>query len=182
MNRSQREQRLAHLYDECAARVHAYLVRHCGPDGADDLLSEVFVVAARRLEDVPDPALPWLIVTARNLTSNHRRSARRRENLRALLVQQPRTTASSAEDAGLARIVLADAFATLTEREQEAILLVTWDGLSIADAAEVAGCRERAFRARLESARRRLSSALDEPDPGPRPSPVLHPLDDGAPS
>ena len=182
VNRIESERRLADLYDSCAARVHAYLVRHVGPDGADDLLSEVFLVAMRRIEDVPDDAMPWLVVTAKHLAANDRRSGRRRERTRSLLLSQPRTSAGSAEDASLERLDLADAYATLTDKEQEALLLVTWDGLDLAQAAEAAGCRERAFRARLGRARQRLAAALDEPPPGARARRSLTPADEGASS
>jgi DNA-directed RNA polymerase specialized sigma24 family protein len=40
-------------------------------------------------------------------------------------------------------------------------LLIAWDGLTITAAADVAGCRDRAFRARLTRARAHLQAALD---------------------
>nr|WP_246390462.1 sigma factor [Nocardioides soli] len=42
--------RLAAVYDECAPRVYAYAVRHCGPTEADDVVAETFAIAWRRLE------------------------------------------------------------------------------------------------------------------------------------
>ncbi|MEH3033602.1 MAG: sigma-70 family RNA polymerase sigma factor [Aeromicrobium erythreum] len=182
MNRYESERRLAELYDTCAARVHAYLVRHVGPDGADDLLSEVFLVAMRRIDDVPDDALPWLVVTARHLAANDRRSGRRRERTRALLQAQPTPRGPSVEDTSVERMDLASAFATLTDKEQEALLLVTWDGLDLAQAAVAAGCRERAFRGRLGRARQRLAAALGESPPGSRAPRILVRTDDGVPS
>ena len=45
---------------------------------ADDVVGEVFVVAARRAGDVPADALPWLLAYTRRLIANRRRSSTRR--------------------------------------------------------------------------------------------------------
>jgi len=34
------------------------------PEAVDDLVSETFLVVWRRLEDVPEPPLPWLLTVA----------------------------------------------------------------------------------------------------------------------
>lgn len=165
MNLSEREIRLARLYDRWAANVHAYARRHCGQDGADDVLAETFLVAVRRIEDVPADELPWLLVVARNVIANQRRSTRRRDNLHAVVLGQPMATQSAAEEVAAERLEMLRAMRELTEVEREALLLVAWDGLGIAQAAQVAGCRERAFRARLGRARRRLAAELGEVPP-----------------
>jgi RNA polymerase sigma-70 factor (ECF subfamily) len=56
---------------------------------------------------------------------------------------------------------LAAAFATLSEREREAIRLVAWEGLSHEDAARVVGCRPNTFTVRLSRARAKLARELD---------------------
>lgn len=167
MNLSEREIRLARLYDRWAVNVHAYARRHCGPDGADDVLAETFLVAVRRIEDVPADELPWLLVVARNVIANQRRSARRRGNLDAVVMSRPVATHSPAGEVAEERLEMARALGSLTDVEREALLLVAWDGLSLAAAAQVAGCRERAFRARLSRARRRLAAELGETDESP---------------
>ncbi len=165
MNLSERERRLADLYDRWAVNVHAYARRHCGPDGADDVLAETFLVAVRRIDDVPPDPLPWLLVVARNVIANQRRAARRRDNLSAAVGAQPLTTHSPAGEVAEERLEMARALGSLTDVEREALLLVAWDGLSLSEAAHVAGCRERAFRARLSRARRRLAAELGETPP-----------------
>lgn len=56
------------------------------------------------------------------------------------------------------------------------MLLIAWDGLTITAAADVAGCRDRAFRARLTRARAHLQAALDPPTtPRPHVQPVEEP-------
>ena len=37
------------------------------PEAVDDIVSETFLVVWRRLDDVPEPALPWLLIVARNV-------------------------------------------------------------------------------------------------------------------
>jgi RNA polymerase sigma-70 factor, ECF subfamily len=162
--------RLAAVYDECAPRVYAYALRHCGPGDADDVLAETFAVAWRRLDAVPDPAIGWLIVTARNVISGRRRADRRRVELARLFAEQSDALGTGsdpgAEKVVVQRLGLLGALDSLSEREREALLLTAWDGLGHADAAIVARCTPRAFRARLMRARARLAAALlDVPAP-----------------
>jgi RNA polymerase sigma factor (sigma-70 family) len=153
--------RLASIYDQCAPRVYAYAVRHCGPTEADDVVAETFAVAWRRIDVVPDPAIGWLLVTARNVIAGRRRSARKQVDLARLSAElAPPDQEPAAEDVAVRRRELLDALQTLSEREREALLLTAWDGLDHAAAAAVAGCSVRAFRARLMRARARLTAAL----------------------
>ncbi|WP_167735944.1 sigma-70 family RNA polymerase sigma factor [Nocardioides sp. 503] len=178
---SDREARLAAVYDECAPRVHAYAVRHCGPDEADDVLAETFAVAWRRLDDVPDPAIGWLIVTARHVIAGRRRTARRREELDRHYAEQPEiarlASEPGADEVVVRRATVLQALDTLSEREREALLLTAWDGLGHADAAAVARCSTRAFRARLMRARARLTAALLQAETSTTRTTVLNPTE-----
>ena len=128
-------------------------------DDAPDVVSETFVVAWRRLGQVPDPALPWLIGTARRIIANTRRSQRRRIALgqRFDLLS---AVASPAEDSA-ARYEALQRLAALPEHYREAILLVAWDGLDSAEASAATGLSAATFRKRLQRAR----TALDGPPP-----------------
>jgi RNA polymerase sigma-70 factor (ECF subfamily) len=152
--------RLATIYDDCAPRVYAYAVRHCGPVDADDVVAETFAVAWRRIEAVPDPAIGWLLVTARNVIAGRRRTERKQVDLARFGAAVPTSDEPAAEEVAVRRQVVLEALATLSEREREALLLTAWDGLDHAAAAAVAGCSPRAFRARLMRARARLTAAL----------------------
>ena len=66
-----------------ADHARAYALRRVDPATADDVVRDVFVVAFRRLEAVPDPALPWLLATARKIIANQLRADSRREALNA---------------------------------------------------------------------------------------------------
>lgn len=167
---SRSDERLAALFDAWAANVHAYALRHCGDEGADDVVSETFLVAWRRLGDIPGDPLPWLLVVARHVIANRRRSDRRRDHLAAVLLRQPHSVADAAEDVALDRGAWLAALRTLSDRDREALLLVAWDGLSPTDAARIAGCRERAFRGRLTRARQRLALALQDHESADHPT------------
>src|SRR5690606_25848986 len=122
--------RLAALWDDHAVRVQAYALRHTDPDTAQDVVSETFLVAWRRIADVPDPALPWLLVVARNHVRTARRSARRRRVLTdelTLLEASSPLPDGAPESLAAERDVLLRGLARLTAREREAILLVAWD-------------------------------------------------------
>jgi len=159
--------RLAALWDAHAVRLHAYALRHSDPDTAQDLLSETFLVAWRRLPDVPADALPWLLVVARNLLHADRRAQVRRRELATELTRLERAAPAvtgTPESLAAEREALLHGLAALSEKEREALLLVAWDGLAPAQAADVAGCTTAALHVRLHRARRRLAAAVDRPD------------------
>ena len=124
---------------------------------AQDIVSEVFSVAWRRLDRVPVDPTGWLLAVARRARANQIRSGRRRVALAARLAEQVAT--SSPEEQRLA-----DSLCALKEGDREVLMLVCWEGLTHAQAAEVMGCSEAALSTRLRRARERLASELhDEP-------------------
>jgi RNA polymerase sigma factor (sigma-70 family) len=152
------------LYNEHARAVSAYARRRADASIADDIVAEVFAIAWRRLDELPDDALPWLLATARRVLANLRRSQRRQLALVARLkaVRVEERPAARAER-GTGWPVL-EALASLGDRDREALLLVAWDGLSTADAATVVGLSVRSFESRLYRARRRFRERLDTLD------------------
>ncbi|MGN6867130.1 MAG: RNA polymerase sigma factor [Solirubrobacteraceae bacterium] len=143
------------------AAVRAYAVRRSGGTPVDDVLSETFLVAWRRLDAVPEDALPWLLGVARRVLANQRRGDARRAALIDRLSRLA-TRSRGAEPAGEVFGSLGGALATLSAPEREALLLVAWEGLEPRRAARVVGCTPAAFRARLYRARRRLAAQLEE--------------------
>lgn len=154
--------RLRALFDAHAFRVLAYASRHVDSHSAHDVVSEVFLTAWRRLDDVPADPLPWLLVVARNTIHNRTRSAARQHQLahRLTTLGAAAATAPAAEDTVVERQAMTAALAALTSVEREALLLTAWDGLAAVDAALVAGCSPRAFEVRLHRARSRLRRTL----------------------
>src|SRR6185312_11818722 len=130
------------------AAVRAYVVRRSGAAPVDDVLSKTFLVAWRRLDVVPEDALPWLLGVARRVLANQRRGEARRA---ALIDRLSSLTSRSrpVEPSGDVFGSLGDAIATLTASEREALLLVAWEGLEPRRAAHVVGCSAATFRARL---------------------------------
>ncbi len=151
------------LSEELAANAPdllAYFERRVAPHDAADLLAEVMLTAWRRVRELPaDPerARMWLFITARNVLANAERGERRRwrlANRLRLLLGTP-----SAPDAAEGAEVR-DAIARLAPDAAELIRLVHWDGLSLAEAAEVIGIPASTARGRYQRAKAELREAL----------------------
>jgi len=157
-----REARLRNLFEENSMRVFAYACRRVGEAAAQDVVSDVFVVAWRRIDEVPTNALPWLLVVARNTIGNRRRGLTRQRRLADELanLQRSSTATPGADEIAIERRAMFAALADLSPAEREAVLLTGWDGLSVNQAADVAGCSRRAFELRLNRARNRLRRVL----------------------
>jgi RNA polymerase sigma factor (sigma-70 family) len=149
------------LWDDWHRHVLAYALRRADPATAEDVVAETFVIAWRRLDDLPDQPLPWLLGVARRVLANMRRGERRRLALLDRLRREPApVTAAVAGAEGRALAALA----ALSERDREALLLHAWDGLDHAGAGTVMGCSAATFAVRLHRARERFARALDELD------------------
>lgn len=157
--------RFGRLYREQARAVLAYALRRVeNPEDASDVVAETFLVAWRRLDEVPLDRKErlWLYAVARRVTANVRRAEGRRSRLSERLAETlPAELASHPEPGGKATKVLR-AMAGLGEEERELLLLVTWDELSPSEAAKVLGLSPLAARSRLHRARRRLRALLEE--------------------
>ena len=65
--------------------IAAYARRRLDAHDADDLVAETFLVAWRRLDEIAEDELPWLIGVARNVRLNAHRAARRQTAVSARL-------------------------------------------------------------------------------------------------
>jgi RNA polymerase sigma-70 factor, ECF subfamily len=147
------------LYDAHAGAVLAYALRRTSSSAADDVVSEVFLVAWRRSADVPVEPRVWLLSIARKVLANQRRGHARQSALRDRLGAQPsHGGVSGVRDDGDGRVLRA--LAVLGERDREALMLLAWEGLSSREAAVVLDISEQAYRVRLHRARTRLARAL----------------------
>jgi RNA polymerase sigma-70 factor (ECF subfamily) len=160
---SRRRELFDRLYGSYGVDVLAYCRRRATAEVADEVLSETFLVVWRRLDEVPERPLGWLLGIARRLLANQRRGARRRGALvERLIVERPVAIAPQEEPD---RVL--ESLARLSLLDQEALLLAAWDGLSSEEAGQVLGCTAVAFRLRLHRARRRLARVLATAEPGP---------------
>jgi RNA polymerase sigma-70 factor (ECF subfamily) len=148
------------LYRAYCDRVAAFVYRRTPAATADDVVAEVFLIAWRRLEEVPEDELAWLLRITRGVLSNRRRGEGRRSALRERLVAHAAAEERVRQDSSEGESPVLRALACLGERDREVLLFVAWDGLDRAQAARVLGISSGAFAVRLHRARRRLERAL----------------------
>jgi RNA polymerase sigma-70 factor (ECF subfamily) len=161
-------ERFQALYAEHHRRVYAYAVSMAGRQLADEVVSEVFLVAWRRLADVPTPAVPWLLTVARHVISSQFRAAARQQSINAELrawVTEAELAAPDVADEVSERIAVLAALAALPEADRELLTLVAWHGLKPSEAAQVVGCSTTTYFVRLHRARHRLERAMADPPP-----------------
>ncbi len=159
--------RFGRLYRDQGRAILGYALRRVAdPEDAADVVAETFLVAWRRLDEVPvdGRARLWLFGVARLVIANLHRTERRRTRLGERLTETLRTElATRPAPAGEGAEVLR-AMAGLGEEDRELLLLVSWEELSPGEAARVLGITSLAARSRLHRARRRLRALLEQRD------------------
>jgi RNA polymerase sigma-70 factor (ECF subfamily) len=158
------------LYDAYRPRVFAFLLRMSrNRTVAEDLLDETWLRLVRHAPRLlPDTRMgPWLFTVARNLYWNYRRDALVEETaVPDLLALWPSPTPwPSPFDlaaAGELERRVERALSSLSPQYREVILLVSYEGLTPADAADVCGISAEAMRQRLSRARAALAQKLRE--------------------
>lgn len=159
--------RLEAVFLRHAAELTRFARRRVGADAAADIVSSTFLVACRRLDDMPaGNARPWLYAIARLVIANELRGRRRREQLDERVARTSPESTPDEIDAITDRLRVHAALARLSELDQEALRLTEWEQLSAHEAAQVLGCTVIAFKARLHRARRRFTAALRAEDSG----------------
>ena len=170
MAESQKTQRSADLCFDALYRRHhqeilAYCLRRLPADDAEDAAAEVFAVAWRRLDRVPDGdrAIAWLYATAHRVLANQWRSGRRRRRLAKRLLGLG-TTSPETPEAQVVRLyeheMLLAALDRLRWSDKEILRLATWEKLPHATIGEVLGIRDVAVGQRIFRARKRLAGEL----------------------
>lgn len=156
----QRNQRFEALFGSSYARVFSFTLRRTRDrDLTEEIVAETFLIAWRRIEDLPSEPLPWLFGTARRVLANHVRHTERRSRhgvavpLEYVELGDP---SSSPPEQIADRQAFVTAFAAIRAEDREVLAMIAWDGLSSREAAEVLGCTTAAFSLRLHRARRRL--------------------------
>lgn len=162
--RNERERRFDALFTSYGADIFAYCGWRAGSaSDAQDAVSDVFLTAWRRVDELPegDAARVWLYATARRVIANQRRSTRRRDALRERLTLEA-ASRPQAPRAGPEETLVHEALGCLGQQDREVLLLAEWEGLSPAEIAAVVGCRAVTARGRLHRARRRFRTAFEE--------------------
>jgi RNA polymerase sigma-70 factor (ECF subfamily) len=161
-----RRRRFGGYYEQHYWRVVRYVQRRNAGAPARDIAAETFLVAWRRSDQALERGLPWLLRTASLTLRNWERTQRRGERLVQRIAAEPPSAGGDPAVAHGDRQWVRDAVRQLPAKDRELLLLVTWEGLDVRDAASVVGCSPAAAAVRLHRARRRLRDLL-EPHPTP---------------
>jgi RNA polymerase sigma factor (sigma-70 family) len=147
------------VYADHYRDVHRYLVGLTASTAdAEDVAAETFERAIRTWERVPEPALPWLLLTARRIATDRWRRARRL----ARLVLAPRRPADGAGEAETEfRLWFRAVSGALTARQREALVLRYQRDLTDADIARIMGLSESGVRSLVARA---LEILRDHPE------------------
>ncbi|GLY75027.1 RNA polymerase sigma factor [Actinoallomurus iriomotensis] len=153
------------LYKSVYSDLLRFAQRRAHPDRAEDVVADTFLVAWRRLDDLPkhhEDARAWLFGIARNALLNEHRGAERRQALGVRLKEIPAELPADGDaDLVARRIDLARAWSRLPEAHQEVLSLHVFEELRAPQAAAVLGISPVAFRLRLSRARRALRRHWD---------------------
>lgn len=146
-----------------AALLRYAIRRTADPQDAADVVADTFLVAWRRLEDVPSGAAArlWLFGVARRVLGNWHRTETRRTALSQRLVAELGHLTVSAPEPAESSLVLR-ALRQLPESDAELLRLLAWEELKPAQIATVLGIPAGTVRVRLHRARRRLASAMTQ--------------------
>jgi RNA polymerase sigma-70 factor (ECF subfamily) len=153
------------LYSAYGSAVFTFARRRMAAIDAEDVVAEVFLIAWRRREQIPERPLPWLLGVARRVIANRQRSQRRAEALidrlgrEALVADDGRRS----EDIDAGALI---ALGSLSQRDQEVLLLAAWEGLTRTELAVALSISPQAAAVRLFRAKRRFARALREREPG----------------
>jgi RNA polymerase sigma factor (sigma-70 family) len=159
------EERFRSAYQAHYRQVYVYFRRRTDIESARDGCADTFLVAWRRIDDLPDEseALPWLYGIARRVLANQWRSRKRSDRLRDRLFGFGADSEPSAE----AIVVRAphiqnvlDALERLKPIDREVLLLSEWEGQSHKEIAAAVRCKPHAVDQRIYRAKHRLEDEL----------------------
>ncbi len=154
-----------------APRVRGFLLRLCLDRGlADDLTQETFlrIHTARGRFEPGAAAVPWILAVARNAFLDSARHARvRRKAVATKSAGQPSEpeapTSTQGDELLVAREMMGiveKTLETMSVTLREAFVLIRFEGMSVADAAQVLGASEAAVKVRAFRAYELLREAL----------------------
>jgi RNA polymerase sigma factor (sigma-70 family) len=152
------------LFERHARAVYGYLARRAGPDVADEVLSEVFLVAFQRrdaFDGRSTSARPWLLGIGTVLLRAHAKKEAKHLRVTA------RAAEAEAHDGGLERALdkqdasrrmrrMLDHLQQLPPIDRDVLLLYAWGELSYDEVAKSLGIPVGTVRSRLNRVRREL--------------------------
>lgn len=160
---SNAEKRFELLYQSEMVGLIGYAARRlANPPDAADVVAEVFTVAWRRIDEIPQgsEARLWLFGVARKVLANHRRGNTRRDGLLDRLRGELRLMSTHSRPIDSDVLDVRDALARLTPDDRELLMLTSWEGLAPGEIAIVMGLPPGTVRRRLHHARQQLRREL----------------------
>jgi len=160
------EERFRRIYAAYERQVYAYCLRRIDRDQAIDCTADTFLVAWRRISDVPadDTALRWLYRTANHVIGDRYRSRARSRALVDALKANPTTDYSAEPETVVVRreadTAVLDALDRLRPADQEVLRLAVWEELPHREIGELLGCSAHAVDQRVHRAAKRLGRQL----------------------
>lgn len=159
------ERRFRELFASTYTDLLRFVERRTQPSQAEDVVADAYLVAWRRLADLPvdlGDARAWLFGVARRTMMQQVRGEQRRNALAVRIAKvSPMTLTASDADLVAQRLDVAQAWSQLSAVHQEALALTIWDGLDTSQAATVLGISPVAYRLRLSRGRRALRALAD---------------------
>jgi RNA polymerase sigma-70 factor (ECF subfamily) len=162
---AERQRVFESLYAKHRLEVLAYCTRRIGAAEAPDACSETFLVAWRRIDDIPEPpkTLPYLYGVASKVLSNNFRALHRRSRLEALLgvlgvAPSPDPSVLVIQNSRDEEILAA--VRRLKPRDREIVMLYTWEELSRETIAEIMGLTRAAIDQRIHRSYQHLARVL----------------------
>jgi RNA polymerase sigma factor (sigma-70 family) len=158
------------LFRRHAPYIQRYVTRRLGPNVADDIVAETFLLAFRQ-RDRYDPsradARPWLYGICTNLIGRHRRAEVRQYRALARTGADPVTESFTDRvddqvSALSASVPIAAALARLSAELRDTLLLAAWSDLSYEEIAAALGVPVGTVRSRLSRARSKLRKTLPQ--------------------
>jgi RNA polymerase sigma-70 factor (ECF subfamily) len=165
MDEPHHEQRFRAAFERHHPDVLAYFLRRLPRDEAVEAAADVFLVAWRRIDRLPDEpeARRWLFGVAHNVLRNRHRSGRRMTRLRARTASMAADRPPDPETVVVRRAEEAELLAALDRlgfADREILRLRLWDEIGYDEIAVLLGCSRHGAEQRYAKALRRLRSAV----------------------
>ena len=160
------DERFRTMFDDHFDVLRAYCLRRLPVADANDAVAEVFVIALRRHDALPDAdsVRPWLYGIARNVIRHSYRSSARRSRLQRKLDGLGTEVEPSPEVVVVRRSedeALLAALSSLSEGDREVLMLRTWEELTAPEIATALDISVSAAEKRISRAYDRLARAID---------------------
>jgi RNA polymerase sigma-70 factor, ECF subfamily len=162
--RTERERQFQELYGATSKPLLAFIARRATTsEEATDLLAEAYIIAWRRLDEIPHSpeSTLWLFGVARNLLMKSNHQQRSQQNLVHDLTQELARLAAYRPDTDIGLTDKMHAcLHRLPPKQREILLMTAWEGLKPREIAKITGSSANIVRVRLHHARQQLAREL----------------------